>query len=75
MILVLAKVIGPISHNGINMSALHSIPLGGLREYAFYVELEGCETDRGVQAALASIANITDDRFVVLGSFPKANAN
>ena len=71
----LLKVIGPISHNGINMSALHSIPIGELREYAFYVEVEGHESERRVQAALASIANITNDRFIVLGSFPKAVAN
>jgi len=71
----LYKAIGPISINDINMSSLHSVPVGKIGEYAFYVEMEGHESERRVQAALASIANITSDHYVVLGSFPRAAGN
>jgi len=66
------RITNVISANGINMSAIQSISFGALRKYAFYVEMEGHQSDRSVQAALSSIANITNDKFVVLGSFPKA---
>lgn len=69
------KITNVISANNINMSVIHSIPFGALRKYAFYVEMEGHQNDRAVRAALSSIGNITNDKFVILGSFPKAQTN
>lgn len=65
----LVRIISPLAYRGINMSSIHSIPVG--RKYMFYIELDGGNKDKNVQEALADIERQTQD-FKVLGSYPVA---
>jgi len=53
----------------INMTAIHSIPLGGWK-YSFYVEIEGHVLDTQVSEALIELKEKTSELWI-LGSFPK----
>ncbi len=53
----------------INMTSIHSAPLGGW-SYAFYAEIDGHEKDIRVQSALAELESKTT-KHLILGSFPK----
>lgn len=56
----------------IDMSSIHSIPLGKrMREYAFYIEFDGHRDDEETKATL-SIMAAKCDVLVFLGSYPKS---
>lgn len=65
--------LSPIASARINMSDIKFIPLGKLREVAFYVEIDGHVDDPVVRSVLAVIARATE-RMSILGSFPKGEA-
>lgn len=67
----LSRLIAPLEERGINMSAIHSIPLGR-DEYAFYVEFAGHQQERDVRKLLTDLRHRdVTERLIVLGSFPR----
>jgi chorismate mutase/prephenate dehydratase len=66
----IATITTAIAQEGVSMSSLHSLPLGGLRQYAFYLEFdEHVSVERG-QRILQKL-QIESVRVCVLGSFPQ----
>lgn len=65
----LVRIISPLAYRGINMSSIHSIPVG--RKYMFYIELDGGNNDKNVREALVEVERQTRD-FKILGSYPVA---
>lgn len=62
--------LGPIAKCGVNMTSIHSLPLGRPGEFAFYVEFdEAVGTQRGKEI-WARLKKATD-RILWLGSFPQ----
>src|SRR3989338_3616554 len=68
----LHRVLGVIASAQVNISTLHSIPVGGNGDYAFYLEFDG-HIDEPVTRSIVTILETTCDRVVVLGSFPKSS--
>ncbi len=58
------------SFEGINLTSIHSMPLGELGQYAFYVEFDGHQTMAHVAAALTHFKCSTTGLHV-LGSYPQ----
>lgn len=54
----------------VNMTTVHSIPLGSPGEYAFYVEFECHQFDTAGQRVFQRLRSLTD-RLLILGSFPR----
>ena len=65
----LYKAQGAFAVRNINMTAIHSIPLGGWK-CSFYVEIDGHILDEQVCGALDELAKNTSELWV-LGSFSK----
>lgn len=66
----LMNALWAISADNVNMSSIHSLPLGTPGHYAFYVEFnEHAETKEGV-AIMERLKTVTD-RVLWLGSFPQ----
>jgi prephenate dehydratase len=64
------SALGAFAKNNVNMTSIHSIPLGTAGEYAFYVEFdEHTKTKRGIEI-MAQLTAATD-RILLLGSFPR----
>lgn len=55
----------------VNITSIHSIPLGAPGEFAFYVEFDGHRNSESGQIILNILGRRTS-KMVVLGSFPKA---
>lgn len=66
----LVRIISPLAYRGINMSRIHSQPIG-LEKYIFYVDLEGHRHEADVQEALHEMEQQARD-FKILGSYPLA---
>ncbi len=67
----LLHVLWSIAASGVNMSSIHSIPLGLPGKYAFYCEFdEHVETTKGGQI-MARMETVVDD-IIVLGSYPQS---
>jgi chorismate mutase/prephenate dehydratase len=61
----------PFANSGISMTRLESRPSGvGLWEYMFFIDLEGHQDDKVVEAALAEV-QVKSGFFKILGSYPK----
>ena len=60
---------GSFAGRNINMTAIHSIPLGGWK-YSFYIEIDGHVLDPQVKEALIKLKEKTSELWI-LGSFPK----
>jgi prephenate dehydratase len=58
-----------ISAEDVNVTCIHSVPLGKMGEYAFYCEFEGHRLDMGM---LMNNLHAHTESFDVLGSFPQS---
>lgn len=66
---MLLEALSPFATRNINMTAIHSVALGGWK-YGFYAEIEGHMRNLPVQEALRELTSKTVEQWV-LGSFPK----
>ncbi len=66
---MLLETFVPFASRQINMTAIHSVSLGGWN-YGFYIELEGHEKEARTLGALLEMKECTKE-FTILGSFPK----
>lgn len=66
---VLANVLWAIGTQDVNMSSLHSIPLGSSRRYAFYCEFDAHQDDERGSTILEIMGHLTT-KITILGSFP-----
>lgn len=68
----LSEIFSFISDREVNISSMHSIPLGVMGEYAFYCELDCHQlTPEGI-AILDGMRRV-DENLLVLGSFPSSS--
>lgn len=67
----LVSVLNTISGGGVNLSSIHSIPLGVPGKFAFYCEFDRHFFSREGSAILNRL-NTLVSRLIVLGSFPQA---
>lgn len=67
----LVDVLSAIRPGGVNLSSIHSIPLGTLGKFAFYCEFDRHQNDSDGRAILTRLETLTS-RLIVLGSFPQA---
>lgn len=66
----LARCIQVLADRGLNLTKLESRPrLGTPWEYHFYLDVEGNQADPNVAAALAELAQVTEE-LRILGSYP-----
>lgn len=64
------NALGAFAMNNVNMTSIHSLPLGTPGTYAFYVEFnEHTKTKRGLE--IMSRLHAATDRILILGSFPR----
>ncbi|BDG06307.1 prephenate dehydratase [Anaeromyxobacter oryzae] len=69
---VLLRVLEPLARRGVNLTRIESRPTGRRAwEYAFFLDLEGHETDEAVAAALADLRAVSAG-VKLLGSYPRA---
>ena len=64
----LSKAIEGFAKNGINMSSLHSIPLGTFKKSAFYCKFDCSLTSRTGKTALKKLKKVSEST-LILGSF------
>ena len=65
------SLLEPLAEGGISMTRLESRPSGlGLWEYMFFIDLEGHQDDKAMQAALSDIQS-KSGFFKIIGSYPK----
>lgn len=67
---VLDNVIHSISEEGVNMSSIHSIPLGSMNEYAFYIEID-CHMSSDKGRAIKKKIELHTINPLILGSYPR----
>lgn len=65
----LVRTLGAIGTAGLNMSTIHSIPLGNPNSYAFYVEFEENDESEIAQSVLTLIKRTTQ-KMIVMGWYP-----
>lgn len=70
----LVKALFCISLGDVNMSCVHSIPLGAPGKYAHYVEFDCHVQDEAGRGVIARLSTVTRS-FHVLGSFPQNTPN
>jgi len=67
------SALGAIATNGVNMTSVHSLPLGTPGEYAFYIEFDEHSRTRKGFDIMEKLTN-SADRILWLGSFPQESA-
>ncbi len=66
----LMHALGTIGHLGVNMSSIHSIPIGRMSEYVFYCECDCHESDVQGSVIVADLCK-NASYLRLLGSYPK----
>ncbi|MEN9613808.1 MAG: P-protein [Candidatus Parcubacteria bacterium] len=67
----LVDVLSAIRPGGVNLSSIHSIPLGVEDRFAFYCEFDRHHLDPRGEAIITRLETLTS-RLIVLGSFPQS---
>ena len=67
----LYDMLSVINDQQVNISSIHSVPLGVMGEYAFYCEFDCHQKSREGKSILEGVGQI-DGTFLCLGSFPPA---
>lgn len=67
----LLKILSAVDKRRVNMSSIHSIPLGVMGEYAFYCEFN-CHRMTSLGKDLLEDMERIDENLLVLGSFPSS---
>lgn len=67
---VLAVVLQAIAEERVNMSSIHSIPLGSMNKYAFYIEID-CHMKSEVGKRIEEKIKLHTITPIILGSYPR----
>jgi chorismate mutase/prephenate dehydratase len=68
----LHRLLEPFSRHGVNLTSIQARPLKGAPwEYVFFLDLEGHQSEPGVQAAYVEAGRVANSSRI-LGSFPRA---